>query len=69
MKYERKKNDLKTNQMGELFRVKIPKKAFSCRLSHEVLELIKIASNTYGVSFSDVLEGCVKNTLKQRIAG
>lgn len=65
------KNKAATKSQDELhniFHKKEKKKAFSCRLDPEVLNLIKEASDKHGVSASEIIEGCVRHTLKDKAA-
>lgn len=52
------------DRLKPIFQGKQVKKSLSCRLSPKALELIEHASNHYGLSFSEVIESCVKHTLE-----
>lgn len=59
-----KENAKTKSKIDDLFPIKVPKKTLSCRLSVECLDLLKKASTKHGVSISEIIEGCVKHTLK-----
>lgn len=59
-------DDLNKKDRPLIFAPRTRKKAYSCRLAPEVLELIKRAAKKHDVSASEVIENCVKLILDKK---